>query len=146
MSTVPVTERKSGTDQMEGIPEESETHHDVEEPEKVVGEALLEEQQTPEQAQSEKPLVQRARKLLNKRMRVGVTDGRLFFGKFHCLDKQGNIILSDTVEQMEDPSSAGNPELRHLGLVLIPAIHQTSCHVECSLYEQMSLLSIEDRS
>lgn len=136
---------------MDVIPEDSgEKDRKHEEPEKEPENASptdhhgVQGEQESEQPKAERLLVQRARKLLNRRMRVGVTDGRTFFGKFHCLDKQGNIILSDTVEQMEGSSSSADAELRHLGLVLIPAIHQTSCHVECALHEQMSLLSIDN--
>lgn len=97
------------------------------------------------------PLIKRARKLLYRNLRVGVTDGRVFVGKFHCLDKQGNIILYDAVEyrQIAKPSSSSASasdcmEHRSLGLILISARVRTSCHVECSLDEQMSLLSLGD--
>ncbi|KAL2643528.1 hypothetical protein R1flu_011115 [Riccia fluitans] len=93
------------------------------------------------------PVVARARKLLYRRFRVGVEDGRIFVGKFHCLDKQGNIILYDTVEyrQISQGSSEANAkapsvEQRSLGLVLIPDHCRTSCFVECSPHEQESLL------
>ncbi|XP_024357528.1 uncharacterized protein [Physcomitrium patens] len=100
-----------------------------------------------------KPIVKKARRLLYRRLKVGVEDGRIFVGKFHCLDKQGNIILYDTVEFRNVPSSGevraeedvggGAPvEQRSLGLVLIPARCRTLCHVECSLNEKMDLLSL----
>lgn len=92
-----------------------------------------------------KPIVKKARRLLYRRLKVGVEDGRLFVGKFHCLDKQGNIILYDTVEFRNVSTGAGGfvpVEQRVLGMVLIPARCRTSCHVECSLAEQLDLLSI----
>lgn len=90
-----------------------------------------------------KPIVRKARRLLYRRMKVGVEDGRMFVGKFHCLDKHGNIILYDTLEFRNMPDAGGAPvEQRSLGLVLIPARCRTSCHVECSLEEQMDLLQI----
>ena len=93
-----------------------------------------------------KPIVKRARRLLYRRLKVGVEDRRVFVGKFHCLDKQGNIILYDTVEFRNVPGSgevgAVPVEQRGLGLVLIPARCRTSCHVECSLEEQMDLLNL----
>lgn len=91
-----------------------------------------------------KPIVKKARRLLYRRMKVGVEDGRLFVGKFHCLDKQGNIILYETVEfRNVDGVVGGVPvEERSLGMVLIPARCRTSCHVECSLDEKLDLLSI----
>ncbi|KAH8942495.1 hypothetical protein BDL97_14G102600 [Sphagnum fallax] len=97
-----------------------------------------------------KPLVKKARKLLYRRLRVGVEDGRVFVGRFHCLDKQGNIILYDTLElrYVTGPSGAAlnEPppvEQRSLGLVLIPSRCRTSCSVECSIHEQMDLLSLD---
>lgn len=107
--------------------------------------AALEQNSTPGPL---KPLVKRCHQLLHRRMRVGVSDGRFFVGKFHCLDKQGNIILYDAVEYREIAGSSSTPpqavEQRGLGLVLVPARCRTSCSVECSLDEQLSLLSLED--
>eukprot|EP00250_Pteridium_aquilinum_P008709 c18151_g1_i1 orf=513-908(-) len=97
-----------------------------------------------------KPRVKRCHQLLNRSMKVGVSDGRFFVGKFHCLDKQGNLILYDTLEcRPIHPSSrdvAGEPsiEQRNLGLVLIPARCRTSCLVEGSLGEQLTLLSLQE--
>lgn len=97
-----------------------------------------------------KPILKRARKVLYRRLRVGVEDGRVFVGKFHCLDKQGNIILYDTVEFRHIPGVAESEgknlppmEQRSLGLVLIPARCRTSCSVECSLDEQLDLLALD---
>lgn len=42
--------------------------------------------------------VESVRRLLHRRLKVGVSDGRVFVGRFHCLDKQGNLILFDTHE------------------------------------------------
>ncbi|KAF4404151.1 hypothetical protein G4B88_014607 [Cannabis sativa] len=42
--------------------------------------------------------VNRAKKLVHRRMLVGIKDGRFLLGNFHCMDKQGNIILQDSVE------------------------------------------------
>ncbi|KAG0628708.1 hypothetical protein M758_1G046700 [Ceratodon purpureus] len=93
-----------------------------------------------------KPIVKKARRLLYRRLKVGVEDGRVFVGKFHCLDKQGNIILYDTVEFRNVPGSGdvgvAPVEQRGLGLVLIPARCRTSCHVECSLEEKMDFLNL----
>ncbi|XP_024542349.1 N-alpha-acetyltransferase 38, NatC auxiliary subunit-like [Selaginella moellendorffii] len=86
----------------------------------------------------ERASVKQCRKLLYRSMRIGVADGRIFVGKFHCLDKQGNIILYDTLEQRQ---GAGT-EPRSLGLVLIPTHCRVSCHVECSLGENLSGLSL----
>lgn len=100
-------------------------------------------------AEGSRPLVRKCRKLLYRSMKVGVEDGRVFVGIFHCLDKQGNIILHSTVEYRDISSrnggSGGPPvmEERPLGLVLIPARCRTSCFVQCSLDESMDLLSLD---
>ncbi|OVA00843.1 Ribonucleoprotein LSM domain [Macleaya cordata] len=88
--------------------------------------------------------VSRVRKLLFRRMLVGVNDGRFFVGAFHCIDKQGNIILQDAVEYRSIRRSSPSPmEQRSLGLILIPSSCRSSCHVDCSIEEQLSLLSLQ---
>ncbi|KAM3193619.1 hypothetical protein ACQJBY_070316 [Aegilops geniculata] len=84
------------------------------------------------------------RKLLFRRMLVGVNDGRYFLGLFHCVDKQGNIILQDAVEyrSARRSSPSAPKEERCLGLILIPASCRSSCHVDCFIEEQMALLSL----
>lgn len=109
---------------------------------------LFAEQKISVPADHAKPIVRKARRLLYRRMKVGVEDGRMFVGKFHCLDKQGNIILYDTVEFRNVPGNNSGAvavapvEQRGLGLVLIPSRCRTSCHVECSLEEKMNLLKL----
>jgi len=89
------------------------------------------------------PLVAQLRKLLFRRMLIGVSDSRFFLGVFHCIDKQGNIILQDAVEYRSTCRSSLSPmEQRCLGLILIPATCRTSCHVDCAIDEQLSLLSL----
>ncbi len=41
-----------------------------------------------------------AAELLGRRLRVQVADGRVLLGDFACLDKQGNIILHQTAEEI----------------------------------------------
>lgn len=90
-------------------------------------------------------LVSRVRKLLFRKMLVGIKDGRFFLGTFHCIDKQGNIILQDTVEYRSTRRSSPSPmEQRCLGLILIPSSCRTSCHVDCSIEEQLSLLKVQE--
>ncbi|KAK9714362.1 hypothetical protein RND81_06G088500 [Saponaria officinalis] len=85
------------------------------------------------------------KKLLFRRMLVGVNDGRFFMGNFHCMDKQGNIILQDAIEFRSVRRSSPSPmEQRGLGLILIPSSCRTTCHVDCSVDEQLSLLSLEE--
>ncbi|KAH7568555.1 hypothetical protein ACOSP7_011544 [Xanthoceras sorbifolium] len=89
-------------------------------------------------------IVSKVRKLLFRRMLVGIQDGRFFLGTFHCIDKQGNLILQDAVEYRCTRRSSPSPmEQRGLGLILIPSSCRTSCHVDCSIDEQLSLLNIK---
>ncbi|CAO2825121.1 unnamed protein product [Amaranthus hypochondriacus] len=89
--------------------------------------------------------VSTVKKLLFRRMLVGVNDGRFFMGNFHCMDKQGNIILQDALEFRSLRRSSPSPmEQRGLGLILIPLSCRTSCHIDCSVDEQLSLLLIKD--
>ncbi|XP_066372844.1 uncharacterized protein [Miscanthus floridulus] len=68
------------------------------------------------------------RKLLFRRMLIGVNDGRYFHGLFHCIDKHGNIILQDAVEYRSAARHCSPPtEQRCLGLILIPAACRSSC-------------------
>ncbi|KAM7471520.1 hypothetical protein LguiA_009703 [Lonicera macranthoides] len=91
-------------------------------------------------------VVSRVKKLLFRRMLVGVNDGRFFLGAFYCMDKQGNIILQDAIEYRSTRRSSPSPmEQRCLGLILIPFSCRTSCHVDCSVEEQLSLLSLQKR-
>ncbi|KAK3005611.1 hypothetical protein RJ639_015701 [Escallonia herrerae] len=90
--------------------------------------------------------VAQVKKLLLRRMLVGISDGRFFLGTFYCLDKQGNIILQDTVEYRSTRRSSPSPmEQRNLGLILIPSSCRISCHVDCSIEEQLSILSLQER-
>ncbi|XP_010518765.1 PREDICTED: uncharacterized protein LOC104798395 [Tarenaya hassleriana] len=89
--------------------------------------------------------ITRVRKLLFRQMLVGIKDGRFFLGSFHCIDKQGNIILQDTVEYRNTRISSPSPmEQRCLGMILIPSSCRTSCHVDCSIEEQLSLLQLKE--
>ena len=39
-----------------------------------------------------------ARECLDMPLRVGLTDGRVIYGRFACLDKQQNLLLSEARE------------------------------------------------
>jgi small nuclear ribonucleoprotein (snRNP)-like protein len=64
--------------------------------------------------------------MLNKRLRVKVSDGRILTGQFYCFDNLRNIMLSETKEAANDTDTSS----RHLGLVLIPWKCVVSCHLE----------------
>jgi small nuclear ribonucleoprotein (snRNP)-like protein len=68
-------------------------------------------------------------------VQVQVTDGRVFVGRFHCLDPQGNLLLSQTVEHRRSEGAHPSVEERSLGLVLVPVAHRVSACFEVSLAE-----------
>lgn len=72
--------------------------------------------------------------LLNKRLVINVIDGRIVVGDFICMDKQGNIILYNAVERLEQD---GQPEEKDLGQILVPHAQQRRVQVEvCSRDEE----------
>jgi|TARA_B110000977_G_scaffold58252_3_gene79222 small nuclear ribonucleoprotein (snRNP)-like protein len=60
------------------------------------------------------PEVAAVRAMLNRRLRVRVTDNRVFIGYLHCFDKVGNVLLYNSVERggLDDKE-------RHVGYILI---------------------------
>ena len=40
--------------------------------------------------------------MLNRKLRIKVTDGRVFYGYLNCFDKKGNIILLNATECRPD--------------------------------------------
>jgi small nuclear ribonucleoprotein (snRNP)-like protein len=98
----------------------------------------------PSDGGSNSPAVAKLRKLLFRRMLIGVKDGRYFLGLFHCIDRQGNIILQDAVEYRSARPSSPPTEQRCLGLILIPAACRSSCQVDCSVEEKMFLLCLDE--
>ncbi|XP_047330967.1 uncharacterized protein LOC124934473 [Impatiens glandulifera] len=72
-----------------------------------------------------------------------ITQYCFFLGNFYCIDQQGKIILQDAVEYRNTRRLSTSPmEQRGLGLILIPASIRKTCHVDCSIEEQLSLLSV----
>nr|XP_033781466.1 N-alpha-acetyltransferase 38, NatC auxiliary subunit [Geotrypetes seraphini] len=68
--------------------------------------------------------------LLNKNMRIRMTDGRTLVGCFLCTDRDCNVILGSAQEYLKpsDTFSAGEP--RVLGLAMVPGHHIVSIEVE----------------
>ncbi|KAL5224994.1 hypothetical protein ABZP36_011633 [Zizania latifolia] len=97
----------------------------------------------PETTSNSSQHVAKLRKMLLRRMLIRVNDGRYFFGLFHCIDKQGNILLQDAVEYRSARHSSSPTKQRSLGLILIPAACRSSCHIDYSFEESMSLLSLD---
>ena len=71
-----------------------------------------------------------ARECLDMPLRVGLTDGRVIYGRFACLDKQQNLLLSEARETRKLGGGAADNGVseRHLGTVLVPRRWVTSCH------------------
>ncbi|RHY29775.1 hypothetical protein DYB32_004858 [Aphanomyces invadans] len=61
--------------------------------------------------------------LLDQVLRVEITDGRILVGHFHCLDKDKNLILTDTTEYRYAAKDSTPPSVRQLGMTLIPGRH-----------------------
>lgn len=68
-----------------------------------------------------------AEQLLNKRLKIHIIDGRVMVGDFICLDKQGNIILYNTVERLVRDDIV---EEKPLGQVLVPVEQRKRIEIE----------------
>ncbi|KAG9415414.1 N-alpha-acetyltransferase 38, NatC auxiliary subunit [Aphanomyces cochlioides] len=67
--------------------------------------------------------IQKVMGLLDEQLRVEITDGRILVGHFHCLDRDQNLILTDTAEFRCPQDSTFAPSVRSLGMILIPGRH-----------------------
>ncbi|XP_048476039.1 N-alpha-acetyltransferase 38, NatC auxiliary subunit isoform X2 [Rhincodon typus] len=68
--------------------------------------------------------------LLNKSMRIQMTDGRTLIGLFLCTDRDCNVILGSAQEYLKPTDSLAHGEPRVLGLAMIPGHHIVSIEVE----------------
>ncbi|KAI2664206.1 N-alpha-acetyltransferase 38, NatC auxiliary subunit [Labeo rohita] len=66
--------------------------------------------------------------LLNKSMRIRMTDGRTLVGLFLCTDRDCNLLINPVINICTDSFSQGEP--RVLGLAMIPGHHVVSIEVE----------------
>src|SRR5271170_6345504 len=70
-------------------------------------------------------------KWLNQRLRITITDTRIFEGWFKCVDRDCNIVLAGTQEFHDGPPPPhsllpGNQQVdqeRFIGLIVIPGKH-----------------------
>ncbi|KAH0626112.1 hypothetical protein JD844_000883 [Phrynosoma platyrhinos] len=78
--------------------------------------------------------------LLNKSMRIRMTDGRTLVGCFLCTDRDCNVILGSAQEYLKasDSFSAGEP--RVLGLAMVPGHHIVSIEVELESLSSLQYL------
>ena len=78
--------------------------------------------------------IEEVRELLDRLLRVTLSDNRVLVGRFSCFDKQRNVLLSDTWEQRfaegeTVPSPPRAPDFeRNIGLVLAPSLHIVSVY------------------
>lgn len=56
---------------------------------------------------------------LDETYRIKITDGRTFIGQFVCLDAQGNLVLDNTIERVENHEREEANGDREVGLVLL---------------------------
>lgn len=66
------------------------------------------------------------RTLLNKTLKIRLTDGRSLVGQFLCVDRDANIIIGSATEYSNDELQ-GEP--RVLGLAMVPGRHAKSIEV-----------------
>ncbi|XP_072573486.1 N-alpha-acetyltransferase 38, NatC auxiliary subunit isoform X1 [Paramormyrops kingsleyae] len=79
---------------------------------------------------STSPARQKLENLLNKSMRIRMTDGRTLVGLFLCTDRDCNVILGSAQEFLKSTDSFSQGEPRVLGLAMIPGHHVVSIEVE----------------
>lgn len=65
---------------------------------------------------------------LQRTLRICILDNRVFLGTFVCMDKQLNIILTNTEEYRLGESSQG----RFVGMVMVPWKQVTKVEVQGS--------------
>ncbi|NP_001084541.1 N-alpha-acetyltransferase 38-B, NatC auxiliary subunit [Xenopus laevis] len=68
--------------------------------------------------------------LLNRNMRIQMTDGRSLIGCFLCTDRDCNVILGSAQEFLRPSDSFRIREPRVLGLAMVPGHHIVSIQVE----------------
>ena len=77
--------------------------------------------------------------LLGKIVRIAINDGRIFEGRFVCVDSEVNVILQGTYEyrsrnqaqnaEMVNMTIDSNARKRWAGMVMIPGQHITNVEV-----------------
>ncbi|CAN9509593.1 unnamed protein product [Ophioblennius macclurei] len=82
------------------------------------------------EASSSSQARQKLEGLLNKNMRIRMTDGRTLVGLFLCTDRDCNVILGSAQEFLKSTDTFSQGEPRVLGLAMIPGHHVVSIEVE----------------
>lgn len=81
---------------------------------------------------------------------VVLPSGRVIEGDLACLDKQGNLILSNAAEHIVTAGSSNSsssqaqqhPQTTPLGMVLVPKAQQQEVSLRVSLAEKTAMLSL----
>ena len=71
--------------------------------------------------------------LFDKPLKVLLTDGRTIYGKFHCLDRDRNVVLVDVFARLPGTLSDGKSytaDWRSLGIVMVPGKHLVKAEAE----------------
>ena len=71
--------------------------------------------------------VKQVKDLMGRQLRVSLSDGRIIFGSFDCIDKHRNIIL-DRASEIQSLDEIDTK--RSIGYVLIPGDHVLKVEVE----------------
>ncbi|XP_060768217.1 N-alpha-acetyltransferase 38, NatC auxiliary subunit [Neoarius graeffei] len=82
---------------------------------------------------------QKLENLLNKSMKIRMTDGRTLLGLFLCTDRDCNVILGSAQEFLRTTDSFSQAEPRVLGLAMIPGHHVVSIEVETESLQSQGL-------
>ncbi|XP_077444742.1 uncharacterized protein LOC144065622 [Stigmatopora argus] len=78
---------------------------------------------------------QKLQGLLNKNMRIRMTDGRTLVGLFLCTDRDCNVILGSAQEFLKSADTFSQTEPRVLGLAMIPSHHVVSIEAEADILD-----------
>ncbi|XP_077444736.1 uncharacterized protein LOC144065618 isoform X2 [Stigmatopora argus] len=78
---------------------------------------------------------QKLQGLLNKNMRIRMTDGRTLVGLFLCTDRDCNVILGSAQEFLKSADTFSQTEPRVLGLAMIPGHHVVSIEAEADILD-----------
>lgn len=73
-----------------------------------------------------------AARLVGRRLRVGLRDGRVLSGTLTCVDPQANVVLAETVTLGDHGDVAGHA----IGTVIVPAAQRVSTAVEVEAHEE----------
>ncbi|CAI2383281.1 unnamed protein product [Moneuplotes crassus] len=98
-------------------------------------------------------------KILSKIVRVHVSDGRIFIGKFECIDKKGSLFIQDALEildttdknfyihQLLQPvfhtQEKSKKLLKYVGSIIMPREHVSKVLLDPKMEETMYMLASE---